>query len=205
MRQSRRKPGVIMLYRPEYKRRSAVDTVYDWLLTVAVSVIAAAMVISFVLCIAVVDGPSMLDTLESGNVLAVLRNSHEPQPGDIVIISRNFENGMFFEEQHEGQNEMIVKRVIAVAGQTVDIDTESGTVYVDGVPLDEPYIKDPTTVNFGTEYPLYVREGTVFVMGDNRLISKDSRSSDVGLIDCRYIIGRAVFRLVPFGGIYADE
>ena len=93
--------------------------------------------------------------------------------------------------------EPIVKRVIATEGQTVDIDFVSGAVYVDGELLEEDYINEPTYVEEGTEFPLTVPEGSIFVMGDNRNHSSDSRSSDLGTVDTRYVIGKAVFLLFP--------
>jgi signal peptidase I len=85
-----------------------------------------------------------------------------------------------------------------VAGQKVDIDFVNGVVYVDDVALDEPYVNTPTNLFEGTEFPLVVKEGCVFVMGDNRNDSKDSRSSDIGFIDERYIVGKVAVRLFPF-------
>ena len=153
--------------------------------------------------VVVVDGPSMMDTLQDGDVLIMSQFNYKPKVGDIVIISRNYENDVLYQET--SSKSVIIKRIIAVEGQTVDIDTEAGIVYVDGKAIDEPYIKDPTTVNRGTEYPLYVGKGEVFVMGDNRLVSLDSRSSEVGLIDSKYILGKAMVRLFPIseaGTIY---
>ena len=94
----------------------------------------------------------------------------------------------------------IVKRVIAVEGQTVDIDSDTGIVYVDGKPLDEPYTKvlNSTSVKSSDlQFPLTVSEGCVFVMGDNRIVSCDSRNPQVGLIDKREILGKAIFLFLP--------
>ena len=93
---------------------------------------------------------------------------------------------------------LIVKRVIATEGQVVDIDFLTGTVFVDGTPLHEDYINEPTYTAEGTEFPLTVPEGSVFVMGDNRNHSNDSRDARLGTVDTRYLIGRAV--LVAFPG-----
>ncbi len=172
---------------------------YDWAGTIVVSLIAVVVLITFFFRIVIVDGDSMMNTLIDGDILLMRQINYKPKQGDIVIISRNYDNEVLYSDQSSDSRQAIIKRVIAVEGQTVDIDTDAGIVYVDGVALDEPYIKDPTTVNRGTEYPLYVEEGTVFVMGDNRLISKDSRTASVGLIDCRYILGKAVFRVAPWG------
>ena len=92
----------------------------------------------------------------------------------------------------------LIKRIIALEGQAVDIDFKTGVVTVDGQVLDEPYISTPTTVYEGVDFPVTVPEGTVFVMGDNRQNSTDSRSEMVGFIDTRYILGKAIFRIFPF-------
>lgn len=99
------------------------------------------------------------------------------------------------------REEPIVKRIIAVAGQTVNIDFETGQVFVDGVPQEETYIAEPTTRKGDMEFPLYVQEGYLFVMGDNRNHSTDSRFSEVGLIDERMVLGKVLFRLFPLNDI----
>lgn len=192
-----------MIYQPRVKRKNRSATLYDWIGTLVVSIIAVTIILTFFFRIVVVDGPSMMDTLQNRDVLVMSQFNYTPKVGDIVIISRNYENDVLYQES--SSKSAIIKRIIAVGGQTVDIDTDAGIVYVDGKAIDEPYIKDPTTVNRGTEYPLYVEEGKVFVMGDNRLVSLDSRSSEVGLIDSKYILGKAVIRLFPIneaGSIY---
>ena len=192
-----------MIYQPRIKRKNRFLSLYDWTGTLVVSIIAVSIILTFFFRVVVVDGPSMMDTLQDGDVLIMSQFNYKPKVGDIVIISRNYENDVLYQET--SSKSAIIKRIIAVEGQTVDIDTDAGIVYVDGKVIDEPYIKDPTTVNRGTEYPLYVDEGKVFVMGDNRLVSLDSRSSEVGLIDSKYILGKAMVRLFPIseaGSIY---
>ena len=127
-------------------------------------------------------------TLQDGDRLLVLNAmlDNDYEYGDIVVLRKD----TFLEEP-------IVKRVIATEGQTVDIDFVSGAVYVDGELLEEDYINEPTYVEEGTEFPLTVPEGSIFVMGDNRNHSSDSRSSDLGTVDTRYVIGKAVFLLFP--------
>ncbi len=139
--------------------------------------------------VVVVSGPSMNATLVDGDWLVLLGNVlyTDPQPGDIIVASKDsFKDG-----------EPIIKRVIATEGQKVDIDFSKGIVYVDNLPLVEPYTLNPTTRFEGVEFPLVVEKGCVFVLGDNRDNSKDSRSPDIGQIDCREILGKAVFLLMP--------
>ena len=137
----------------------------------------------------VVSGPSMYSTLWDGDWLLVLSNAfyHNPQKGDIIIASKeSFNDG-----------EPIVKRVIATEGQKVDIDFEAGIVYVNDQALEEDYTYTMTNIEEGMEFPLIVSEGCVFAMGDNRNRSRDSRYPDIGLIDQREILGKAVFLIYP--------
>ena len=139
--------------------------------------------------IVVVSGSSMYSTLKHGDWLLISSGVffREPEFGDIVIASKDsFESG-----------EPIIKRVIATEGQKVDIDFTSGIVYVDDVALVEDYTYTRTTVYEGVDFPLTVSEGCVFVMGDNRNESKDSRSPEIGLVDKREILGKALFLLFP--------
>lgn len=137
----------------------------------------------------VVSGSSMYETLWDGDYLLLLSNLfyREPEAGDIVVISK---------ESYEGGTP-IVKRVIATQGQTVDIDFDQGIVYVDGVALEEPYIHNPTTNREGTTFPLTVAENCIFVLGDNRQVSKDSRNPEIGQIDKREVLGKAIFLMLP--------
>ena len=151
----------------------------------------AGVLLVFSLClrVVVVSGPSMKNTLYDGDWLVVLNNMfyREPKAGDIVVASKDaFENG-----------NPIIKRVIATEGQVVDIDFPAGIVYVDGVALDEPYTLTPTNLSEGVPFPVVVSEGSLFVMGDNRNESKDSRSYEIGLVDKREILGRAIFMVFP--------
>ena len=161
---------------------------YEWiraLLGVAVSII---LVFTFAVRIVSVSGESMRETLQDGDRLLVVNAlwCGDYRPGDIVIVGQAFSN-----------QETIVKRVVATAGQTVDIDFETGSVYVDGVELDEPYIRERTYTPEGTEFPLTVPEGCVFVLGDNRNDSKDSRHIELGAVDTRQSLGKAGWLLSP--------
>ena len=139
--------------------------------------------------IIVVSGDSMYSTLLDGDYLLLLGNLfyQEPDHGDIVVISKkSFDDG-----------KPIVKRVIATEGQSVDIDFENAVVYVDGIALDEPYINSPTSFNEGTVFPLTVAEDCIFVLGDNRGVSRDSRDPVIGQIDKREVLGKAIFLMLP--------
>ena len=147
----------------------------------------AAFLIAF--RIIVVSGPSMYNTLLDGDYLLLLSNVfyHDPQYGDIVVASKeSFDDG-----------KPIIKRVIATEGQTVDIDFAQGIVYVDGVALQEDYTYTPTNVEEGMQFPLIVEEGCVFLMGDNRNGSLDSRSTQIGMVDKRELLGKALFLMLP--------
>ena len=161
---------------------------YEWAQALVCSVLAVVLLFTFVIRLIGVDGHSMVPTLQDGDRLLVLNAmlDSDYQYGDIVVLRKD----TFLEEP-------IVKRVIATEGQTVDIDFVSGAVYVDGELLEEDYINEPTYVEEGTEFPLTVPEGSIFVIGDNRNHSSDSRSSDLGTVDIRYVIGKAVFLLFP--------
>ena len=100
---------------------------------------------------------------------------------------------------------MLFLRVIATEGQTVDIDFNEGIVYVDGVALDEPYTKTLTTLREGSDFPQVVEEGNVFVMGDNRNNSKDSRSTQIGQVDKREVLGKVIFLMYPGTGMKGDQ
>ena len=157
-----------------------------------ISMIAGIMLL-FSLCfrVVVVSGPSMKDTLHHGDLLIVLGDLFygDPKAGDVVVVSKkSFDDG-----------KPIIKRVIATEGQTVTINFEQGIVLVDGEALDEPYCLTPTNLYEGVDFPVTVPDGCVFVMGDNRNESKDSRSPDIGMVDTREIVGRAVFLLFPSG------
>lgn len=161
---------------------------YEWVQALVGSVLVLVLLFTFVARMIGVDGFSMLPTLQNGDCLLVANPIFydDYQHGDIVVLRKE----SFMEEP-------IVKRVVATGGQTVDIDFTTGSVYVDGQYLDEDYIYELTYLEEGTEFPLTVPEGSVFVMGDNRNHSSDSRDSRLGTVDTRYVIGKAVFVAFP--------
>lgn len=139
--------------------------------------------------VVVVVGPSMYNTLVDGDRLVLISNVlyQNPKQGDVIVASKDsFRDG-----------ECIIKRVIATEGQTVDIDFQLGVVYVDGIALQEDYTYTMTTTPEGMKFPATVPEGCVFAMGDNRNNSMDSRNPQIGFIDQREILGKAVFLMMP--------
>lgn len=151
----------------------------------------AAIMLVFLLLfrMVIVSGSSMYSTLWDGDWILLISGNfyQDPEYGDIIVACKDSFN----------DGEAIIKRVIATEGQTVDIDFEAGIVYVDGVALEEDYTYTPTNYPEGISFPLTVEEGCVFVMGDNRNDSKDSRHPDIGQIDRREILGKAIFLIFP--------
>ena len=169
----------------EERQKSFLSYLHDMVFALAVILIVFMLVFRLV----IVDGPSMRRTLEDGDSLILLNSVFyfEPKQGDVIVACK--------EEYKNG--EPIIKRIIATEGQQVDIDFDAGVVYVDGECLDEPYVNTPTNLFEGTIFPVVVQKGQYFVMGDNRNDSKDSRDPEIGLIDKREILGRAIFLALP--------
>ena len=170
------------------KQRESGKDFYEWVQALVCSVLVVVMLFTFVIRLIGVDGHSMVPTLQDGDRLLVLNSMlyDDYKYGDIVVLRKS-----------SFLSEPIVKRVIATEGQTVDIDFSTGSVYVDGVQLKEDYINELTFTEEGTEFPLTVPEGSIFVMGDNRNHSNDSRDSRLGTVDSRYVIGKAVVLAFP--------
>ena len=166
------------------------SVLYEWLDSLIFALLAIFLVFTFIFRIVGVKGDSMNPTLKSGDWLTVKSINTQIERGDIVIIT-----------QPNALNEPLVKRVIAVGGDTVDINFADGTVTINGTVLYEPYIAEATQRQFDVAFPLTVPEGCYFVMGDNRNNSIDSRSNVVGFIEYGYILGNAEFRLFPFGSV----
>ena len=166
---------------------SFVLAIFDWLEVVVLSAAFALILFTFVMRMAVVDGNSMNHTLHDKEVLIISDLMYTPDNGDIIVFSS------------PNYPEPIVKRVIATEGQVVDIDFETWTVTVDGKKVSEEYVnRVPGSMNRSDmEFPLTVPEGKVFVMGDNRNDSLDSRNSRIGFVDERYILGEVKIRLFP--------
>ncbi|MCR4615971.1 MAG: signal peptidase I [Clostridiales bacterium] len=161
---------------------------YDLAGSVQTAIIIIFILFVFLLRPAYVSGRSMLPTLKDGDMLMVLSNFNSLERGDIVVIA-----------PYGSSENTLVKRIIAVGGDTLKIDYSTGAVELNGEILYEPYIKELTHRSFDMPSELIVPEGFLFVMGDNRNDSLDSRHSDVGFVDERYVFGKAQFRLYPFG------
>ena len=174
----------------EPKTKARVE-VYDWIQSILMALVVCVLLFVFVVRMVNVDGESMLPTLEDKDRVIISNLFYTPKQGDIVVLRKE----AFLYEP-------IVKRVIAVEGQTVEIDFDRGEVFVDGEELDEPYILEPTYRSLDFSGSVTVPEGCVFVMGDNRNGSTDSRYSVLGCVDTRLIQGRVyltVFPLKNFG------
>lgn len=177
--------------------RSAVFEVFDWVDSIVFAVVLMTMLFVFVFRVVRISGDSMQNTVFNDERVVISNVLYTPKRGDVVVVSRDFFNTM----QTSIGSEPIIKRVIATEGETVDIDFDEGIVYVNGKPLDEPYVKNLTTRKDDVNFPLTVKEGCVFLLGDNRAVSKDSRDSSIGLVDERYILGKVILRVYPFDRI----
>lgn len=171
--------------------------IFEWLQAIVVAVVIAMAIRTFVFTLVNVDGQSMEPTLHDNDRLIVTRLAYTPKKGDIIIFRPDCD-----------PDRPYVKRIIAMPGDTIDINQETGDVSVNGEIIDEPYIKERIR-NFGSvSFPAVVPENHVFVMGDNRNHSKDSRYQEVGMVSYESIIGKASFRFWPFsdwGTLYETE
>lgn len=170
-------------FKTRYRRNKDI---LEWLDAVALAVVTVTLLSTFCARLVRVDGISMNPGLLDGQRLLITRLL-TPDYGDIVVTDSRIDYG-----------KPLIKRVIGKAGDTIDIDFAAGIVYRNGEALDEPYTAEPTYMEEGTEFPLTVPENSLFLMGDNRNHSGDSRSSLIGCIDTRDILGVAVLRLAPF-------
>ena len=178
------------------KEEGAVSGFYDWVRCIIFAISIVVICLTFVFRLVDVEGSSMDDTLATKDKVIVTNLFYTPKANDIIVISHG--------EEYENP---IIKRVIATEGQSVQLDYENDRVIVDGVVLEESYIDDST---FGGNYgdiviPEVIPEGKIFVMGDNRKVSLDSRSKEIGLIDEENVIGKAQFVAFPlsdFGYLY---
>ena len=171
---------------------SAKD-LYDWILCLLFALIVCVLLFSFVFHVIDVVGSSMVPTLHNGDKMLVSGLLYKPKAGDIVI----------FKKAEYDPNRALVKRVIATEGQEINMDFANGIVYIDGEPIAEDYINELTFNKLDFIGPKTVPEGCVFVMGDNRNASIDSRKNEIGMLDTRLIIGRAYYVIYPLSVLRA--
>ena len=166
---------------------------YDWIQCLLVALIICVLI--FMFCVRVIDviGASMNPTLYNGEKMLVSGLFYKPKAGDVVV----------FKKDEYDPNKALVKRVIATEGQEINMDFANGIVYIDGEPIAEPYINELTFNKLDFIGPKTVPEGCVFVMGDNRNASVDSRKKEIGMLDNRLILGRAYYVIFPLSVLRA--
>lgn len=166
------------------KNNKNLESIYDFAGIIVTALLSVCIIFTFFFKISTVVGESMENTLKNGDTLIISAINKDIKYGDVVVVS-----------QPNGYEKVLIKRVIAVGGQTVSFDADSGKVLIDGEPLDEPYIKETMKITFGMRREYMVPEGMLFVMGDNRNESADSRDARVGMIDERYVVGQVLYRV----------
>ena len=167
-------------------KQSKENALFEWYDSLVFALAVIVLFFVFAVRIITVSGVSMQPTLYGGDRVAVQSMLYTPQRGDVVVVDGYINYG-----------DPLVKRIIALGGDTVDINFETGAVTLNGAVLEEPYISAPTTTGYDVEFPVTVPEGCVFVMGDNRPRSLDGRSTEVGFIDERDILGKVLLRVFP--------
>ncbi len=218
------------------QKKDPMKEILEWVISIVIAVVLTFFIKSYLFDFVVVDGQSMFSTLEHGERLVLTKLGYEPEIGDIIVLDAHYKArqvyfsnrraeddgfgkldefaSVYLQRKHArnlGINKKYyVKRVIALAGDTVDIDPYDGTVRVNGTVIEEPYLDEgiKTPLGHGMEYPYTVEDGHVFVMGDNRANSLDSRYSDLGAVPLEAVSGKVSFRILPFnkfGGLYDYE
>ena len=207
----------------EPKKKSALREIFEWVYSIAIAIVLAFLIKGFLFDVVKVDGLSMYPTLNDRDRLIITKLGYEPQQGDIIILDSTYNKREAYYDrlaQQKDSDELsgvqkfvesfrlpkdlkkiyYVKRVIATEGQTVDL--RDGKVYVDDEELNEEYYSGETySIDSSVEYPVTVDEGCVFVMGDNRGHSLDSRSSQLGQVKDEAVLGKAQLRIFPFNSI----
>ena len=168
------------------KKNDEKLNLFDWVQCLVSALVIGILAFMFIGRMIGVSGSSMYPTLHDTDKLIISNLFYEPEVGDIIVLQTDSFSA-----------DPIVKRVIATEGQTVDIDFTNGVVYVDGIALDEPYTYTPTNDRQDFAGEVTVPEGCIFVMGDNRNGSTDSRTKEIGMVDKRCIIGKAYMIVIP--------
>lgn len=161
-----------------------ISALYDFASIMLSSIIVVCVIFTFFFKISTVFGVSMENTLHEGDNVLIRSVNPELKYGDVIVIS-----------QPNGYDKVLIKRVIGVGGQTISFDRETGKVIIDGVAVDEPYIKEDMEFTYSMTRTYVIPDGMLFVMGDNRNESADSRDMYVGLIDERYVVGKVIYRV----------
>lgn len=169
--------------------------IYDWIHCLSIALIICVVIFAFFVRLIDVRGTSMNPTLNNGDKMLVSGLFYSPKAGDVVV----------FKKDEYDPERALVKRVIATEGQVINIDFDNGIVYVDGEAIQEDYIIEPTTNKIDFIGPQTVPEGCVFVMGDNRNASTDSRKKEIGMVDSRLILGKAYFVIYPLSQLRTIE
>lgn len=173
--------------KPEKQENGLMRETYDWIESCLYAFVVILLIFTFFVRNATVFGYSMEPTLQPNDRLIVQQIGYDdPQYGDIVVVDRS-----------QTEEDTLIKRVIGKPGDIIYIDFQTGEVWRNDQLLDEPYINEPTLSQYDVQFPVTVPEGHLFVMGDNRNHSSDSRLASIGMIDCRRVAGKAIFRFLP--------
>ena len=170
----------------EQQESMRVD-LYEWIQSLMTALVICMAIFIFIIRVIDVSGSSMFPTLHDGDKMLVSNLFYTPHAGDVVV----------FKTDRYDPERALVKRVIATEGQEISIDFDRGIVYIDGLPVEEDYIAELTKTKLDFIGPQTVPEGCMFVMGDNRNASTDSRKNEFGMVDQRMLLGRAYYVIFP--------
>lgn len=191
-KKNRKKDGEKVTLSPQEKSGKEL---YDWMQNLITAMVVCVIIFIFFIRVIDVRGTSMNPTLSNGDKMLVSNLFYSPKAGDVVVFKKN----------EYDPDKALVKRVIATEGQEINIDFDQGIVYVDGVALEEDYIMELTHNKIDFIGPKTVPDGCVFVMGDNRNASTDSRKNEIGMVDTRLILGKAYMVIYPLQAMRAIE
>ena len=179
----------------EVREHNSGKEMYDWVYSLIIALIICVIIFAFFIRVIDVVGTSMNPTLNNNDKMLVSGLLYKPSVGDVVV----------FKKDEYDPDKALVKRVIAVEGQEINMDFEKGIVYINGQPIVEDYILEPTMNKLDFIGPKTVPEGCVFVMGDNRNASVDSRKTEIDMVDTRLILGKAYYVIYPLSVIRVIE